>query len=151
INHHCCTSFTIMDLASKYFNSTTWRYVDHSSGLAPMQSFAFDDTLSESVGKDLSSSIVCTWIHQHTIILGIHDCRLPYLQDGICYFTEKRGYYSSLSNSVGLCVVLDQGVLNISLIFKGKHDITIDDAFSVMYLLVAKMFEDENVEIETYE
>lgn len=40
-----------MDLASKYFNSATWRYVDHSSGLAPMQSFAFDDTLSESVGK----------------------------------------------------------------------------------------------------
>ena len=40
-----------MDLASKYFNDIDWRYVDHSSGLAPMQSFAFDDTFSESVGK----------------------------------------------------------------------------------------------------
>ena len=29
-----------MDLASKYFNDIDWRYVDHSSGLAPMQSFA---------------------------------------------------------------------------------------------------------------
>lgn len=43
-----------MDLAHKYFNGHTWRYVDHSSGLEPMQSFAFDDTFSESVGADLS-------------------------------------------------------------------------------------------------
>ena len=109
-----------MDLASKYFNSATWRYVDHSSGLAPMQSFAFDDTLSESVGKDLSSSVVRTWIHQHTIILGIHDSRLPHLQDGIRYLTEERGYNAIVRNSGGLGVVLDQGVLNISLILKAS-------------------------------
>ncbi|WP_440138070.1 lipoyl protein ligase domain-containing protein, partial [Staphylococcus aureus] len=48
-------------------------------------------------------------------------------------------------------VVLDQGVLNISLLFKGKHDITIDEAFTVMYLLIAKMFEDEDVDIDTHE
>ena len=41
-----CSNITIMDLASKYFNDIDWRYVDHSSGLAPMQSFAFDDTFS---------------------------------------------------------------------------------------------------------
>jgi hypothetical protein len=35
-----------MDLASKYFNGVNWRYIDHSSGLEPMQSFAFDDTWS---------------------------------------------------------------------------------------------------------
>ncbi|KAB2215585.1 lipoate--protein ligase family protein, partial [Staphylococcus epidermidis] len=40
-----------MDLASKYFNGVNWRYIDHSSGLEPMQSFAFDDTFCESVGK----------------------------------------------------------------------------------------------------
>ncbi|MGW8118548.1 lipoate--protein ligase family protein [Staphylococcus xylosus] len=140
-----------MDLASKYFNAADWRYIDHSSGLAPMQSFAFDDTFSESVGKDLSCSVVRTWVHQHTVILGIHDSRLPYLQDGIRYLTEERGYNAIVRNSGGLGVVLDQGVLNISLIFKGKHDITIDEAFSVMYLLIAKMFEDEDVEIATHE
>lgn len=118
-----------MDLASKYFNAADWRYIDHSSGLAPMQSFAFDDTFSESVGKDLSCSVVRTWVHQHTVILGIHDSRLPYLQDGIRYLTEERGYNAIVRNSGGLGVVLDQGVLNISLIFKGKHDITIDEAF----------------------
>ncbi|SCS22899.1 lipoate--protein ligase family protein [Staphylococcus caeli] len=140
-----------MDLASKYFNSADWRYIDHSSGLAPMQSFAFDDTFSESVGKDLSCSVVRTWVHQHTVILGIHDSRLPHLQDGIRYLTEERGYNAIVRNSGGLGVVLDQGVLNISLLIKGKHDVTIDEAFSVMYLLIAKMFEDEDVEIETHE
>ena len=70
-----------MDLATKYFNQINWRYVDHSSGLEPMQSFAFDDTFSESVGKDLSCNVVRTWIHQHTVILGIHDSRLPFLSD----------------------------------------------------------------------
>ncbi|OEK78127.1 lipoate--protein ligase [Staphylococcus equorum] len=140
-----------MDLASKYFNGIDWRYIDHSSGLAPMQSFAFDDTFSESVGKDLSCNVVRTWIHQHTVILGIHDSRLPFLQDGIRYLTEKRGYNAIVRNSGGLGVVLDQGILNISLLLKGKHDITIDEAFTVMYLLVSKMFEDEDVEIETHE
>ena len=43
--------YITMDLASKYFNGVNWRYIDHSSGLEPMQSFAFDDTFCESVGK----------------------------------------------------------------------------------------------------
>ena len=140
-----------MDIASKYFNGVDWRYIDHSSGLEPMQSFAFDDTFSESVGREESSNVVRTWIHQHVVILGIHDSRLPFLSDGIRYLTEEQGYNAIVRNSGGLGVVLDQGILNISLIFKGKTETTIDEAFSVMYLLVAKMFEDEDVEIATHE
>ncbi|MDT3959155.1 lipoate--protein ligase family protein [Staphylococcus kloosii] len=140
-----------MDIASKYFNGVDWRYIDHSSGLEPMQSFAFDDTFSESVGREESSNVVRTWIHQHVVILGIHDSRLPFLSDGIRYLTDEQGYNAIVRNSGGLGVVLDQGILNISLIFKGKTETTIDEAFSVMYLLVAKMFEDEDVDIATHE
>lgn len=140
-----------MDLANKYFNDIEWRYIDHSSGLEPMQSFAFDDTFSESVGKDLSPNVVRTWIHQHTVILGIHDSRLPFLKDGIAYLTDEMDYNAIVRNSGGLGVVLDQGILNISLMFKGQSETTIDEAFTVMYLLVAKMFEDEDVEIDTLE
>ena len=140
-----------MELSSKYFNGVDWRYIDHTNGLAPMQSFAFDDTFSESVGKDLSCNVVRTWIHQHTVILGIHDSRLPYLKDGIRYLTDEVGYNAIVRNSGGLGVVLDQGILNISLIFKGQTETTIDEAFSVMYLLICKMFEDDDVEIETHE
>lgn len=131
-----------MDLASKYFNGVNWRYIDHSSGLEPMQSFAFDDTFCESVGKDISDNVVRTWIHQHTVILGIHDSRLPFLKDGIDYLTNEIGYNAIVRNSGGLGVVLDQGVLNISLMFKGQTETTIDEAFTVMYLLISKMFED---------
>lgn len=140
-----------MDLASKYFNQIHWRYVDHTNGLEPMQSFAFDDTFSESVGKDLSCNVVRTWIHQHTVILGIHDSRLPLLSEGISYLTDEAGYNAIVRNSGGLGVVLDQGVLNISLIFKGQTETTIDEAFTVMYLLICKMFEDEDVNIDTHE
>ena len=52
-----------------------------------------------------------------------------------------------MRNSGGLGVVLDQGVLNISLIFKGQTETTIDEAFTVMYLLICKMFENEDVEL----
>lgn len=140
-----------MDLASKYFNGVNWRYIDHSSGLEPMQSFAFDDTFCESVGKDISDNVVRTWIHQHTVILGIHDSRLPFLKDGIDYLTNEIGYNAIVRNSGGLGVVLDQGVLNISLMFKGQTETTIDEAFTVMYLLISKMFENENVDIDTME
>lgn len=99
-----------MDLASKYFNDIDWRYVDHSSGLAPMQSFAFDDTFSESVGKDLSCNVVRTWIHQHTVILGIHDSRLPFLKDGIQYLTDEIGYNAIVRNSGARCRVRSRSI-----------------------------------------
>ena len=46
-----------MDLSSKYFNQIDWRYVDHSSGLEPMQSLHLM-IRSQSVGKDLSCNVV---------------------------------------------------------------------------------------------
>ena len=106
-----------MDLAVKYFNGVNWRYIDHSSGLGAYAIFAFDDTFCESVGKDISDNVVRTWIHQHTVILGImiQDCRF---KDGIDYLTNEIGYNAIVRNSGGLGVVLDQGVLNISLMFK---------------------------------
>jgi octanoyl-[GcvH]:protein N-octanoyltransferase len=49
-----------------------------------------------NLGKDISDNVVRTWIHQHTVILGIHDSRLPFLKDGIDYLTaliQKNGRY----------------------------------------------------------
>ena len=110
-----------MDIASKYFNGVDWRYIDHSSGLEPMQSFAFDDTFSESVGREESSNVVRTWIHQHVVILGIHDSRLPFLSDGIRYLTEEQGYNAIVRNSGGLGVVLDQGIFKYFVNFQRQN------------------------------
>ncbi|MGO1988654.1 biotin/lipoate A/B protein ligase family protein [Mammaliicoccus vitulinus] len=128
-----------------------WRYIDHTSGLQPMQSFSFDDTFCDQVGNDKSPSVVRTWIHNHVVILGIHDSRLPFLKDGIEFLNDVKGYSAIVRNSGGLGVVLDKGVLNISLIFKGKHDVSIDTGYEVMLRLIREMFKEETNTIENKE
>ena len=139
-----------MDLASKYFNGVNWRYIDHSSGLEPMQSFAFDDTFAKVWAK-IYQIMLCVLGFINILlflVFMIQDCCF---KDGIDYLTNEIGYNAIVRNSGGLGVVLDQGVLNISLMFKGQTETTIDEAFTVMYLLISKMFEDENVDIDTME
>ena len=43
-----------------------------------------------------------------------------HFKDGIQYLTDEVGYNAIVRNSGGLGVVLDQGVLNISLILKDR-------------------------------
>lgn len=116
-----------------------------------MQSFSFDDTFCERVGNEDSPSVVRTWVHNHVVILGIHDSRLPFLKDGIHFLNDIKGYSAIVRNSGGLGVVLDKGVLNISLIFKGKHDVSIDTGYEVMLRLIREMFKDDTDRIENKE
>ena len=59
----------------------------------------------------------------NTIVLGIQDTRLPFLEEGISIF-KGRGLSVIVRNSGGLAVVLDEGVLNISLVFpKAKREL----------------------------
>ncbi len=60
-----------------------------------------------------------SWVHHRTIVLGIQDTRLPFLEDGV-KLLEDEGYRVIVRNSGGLAVVLDEGVLNISLIFEDE-------------------------------
>ncbi|PNZ77170.1 lipoate-protein ligase A [Mammaliicoccus stepanovicii] len=112
-----------------------------------MQSFSFDDTFCDQVGHDRSPSVVRTWVHHHVVILGIHDSRLPYLKDGINFLNDVKGYSAIVRNSGGLGVVLDKGILNISLIFKGKHDVSIDTGYEVMLRLIREIFKEETNQI----
>lgn len=115
-----------------------------------MQSFSFDDTFCHLVGLEDWNNVVRTWVHQHVVILGIHDSRLPYLKDGIDYLIEN-GYGAIVRNSGGLGVVLDGGVLNISLIFKGGQKFSIDAGYELMYTLIKEMFKDFDAVIEARE
>ncbi|TDM00918.1 lipoate--protein ligase family protein [Macrococcus carouselicus] len=115
-----------------------------------MQSFSFDDTFCHLVGQNNWNSVVRTWVHQHVIILGIHDSRLPHLKDGIDYLIDH-GYGAIVRNSGGLGVVLDSGVLNISLIFDGGQTFSIDAGYELMYDLIKEMFKDYGVVIEAKE
>ncbi|RKL67952.1 octanoyltransferase [Salipaludibacillus neizhouensis] len=111
-----------------------WLVLDQSvSGLAmnPMYSFAMDDTLCRRISEMPETGIARTWVHNKTIVLGIQDSRLPFINEGIA-FLKKLGYEVIVRNSGGLAVVLDPEVFNLSLIFKEDRELTIDRGYDLM-------------------
>lgn len=131
-----------------------WRIIDQSS-LGPMfdalQSFAIDDTLCTSVGAGGSPATARSWVHHQTVVLGIQDTRLPFLEEGLSYLKEQ-GFRFIVRNSGGLAVVLDSGVLNLSLIFPDtEKGIDINRGYDAMWALIREMFSDFNAEIEARE
>lgn len=145
-----------MNLSSEQslINQKQWRFIDHSSlgtQFDAKQSFAMDDTLCTSVGLGESPATVRTWVHHNTIVLGIQDTKLPFLNDGVS-FLKSRGYHVIVRNSGGLAVVLDQNVLNISLIFPdNEKGININRGYDAMHDLMKEMLIEYNVEIEARE
>jgi octanoyl-[GcvH]:protein N-octanoyltransferase len=131
-----------------------WRVIDQSSsGLytSALHSFGMDDTLCASVGKGGAPATARSWVHRNTIVLGIQDTKLPFLQEGVSFFQEK-GYDVIVRNSGGLAVVLDEGVLNLSLVFpEGKKRIEINQGYDAMWKLIREMFQDFDYEIEARE
>ncbi len=119
-----------------------WRVIDQST-LGPTfdakRSFAIDDVLCASVGQGDSPCVARSWVHHNTVILGIQDTRLPHLEQGLSLL-NSRGYHVVVRNSGGLAVVLDEGVLNLSLILpEGEGRISIDEGYETMTTFVQEM------------
>ncbi|MEH7547202.1 MULTISPECIES: lipoate--protein ligase family protein [Bacillaceae] len=131
-----------------------WRIIDQSAvgiHFQALQSFGTDDTLCASVGAGKAPATARTWVHHNTVVLGIQDTRLPFLQEGIQFLTAQ-GYQPIVRNSGGLAVVLDEGVLNISLIFpEVEKGIDINRGYDVMWQLIKQMFADFPQPIEARE
>lgn len=139
---------------SSLINQSKWRVIDQSS-LGPQfdakHSFAIDDTLCASVGKNESPATARTWVHHQTIVLGIQDTKLPFLEDGL-QFLHDQGYQVIVRNSGGLAVVLDKDVLNISLIFpESEKGIDIDRGYDAMLDLIKHMLKEYDANIEARE
>ncbi|MFJ8234786.1 biotin/lipoate A/B protein ligase family protein [Ureibacillus sp. NPDC094379] len=132
----------------------TWRFIDQSisaKSRSPLESFAMDDTLCHLVGQQMTSPTIRTWVHDHTVVLGIQDHRLPFVQEGIEYL-KSGGYNSIVRNSGGLAVVLDEGVLNISIVLSEKQNaININSGYDVMVDLIKLLFPSVAHQIEAYE
>ncbi|BCB05984.1 lipoate--protein ligase family protein [Bacillus sp. KH172YL63] len=131
-----------------------WRVVDQSS-LGPMfgalQSFAMDDTLCTAIGAGQSDPTARSWVHHQTVVLGIQDTKLPFLSEALKGL-EEAGYQYIVRNSGGLAVVLDEGVLNLSLVFPdSEKGIDINRGYDAMWLLVEDMFKDFGMKIEAKE
>ncbi|MBM7608981.1 octanoyl-[GcvH]:protein N-octanoyltransferase [Lysinibacillus composti] len=132
----------------------TWRFIDQSisaKNRSPLESFAMDDTLCHLVGQQMTSSTIRTWVHDHTVVLGIQDHRLPFVQEGIEYL-KSGGYDSIVRNSGGLAVVLDEGVLNVSIVLSEKQNaININSGYDVMVDFIKLLFPSVANQIEAYE
>ncbi|MFY4775305.1 lipoate--protein ligase family protein [Metabacillus sp. RGM 3146] len=142
------------ELSIKLLKQPKWRIIDQSS-LGPIfeaeQSFAYDDTLCEAVGSGMSPATARAWVHHKTIVLGIQDERLPHCEEGV-QFLKDNGYRVIIRNSGGLAVVLDENVLNISLIFPdAEKGIDINRGYDAMWDLVKKMLSEYGEEIEARE
>lgn len=143
-----------MSQNKQLLNQPAWRFIDESMsarGRSALESFAMDDTLCQLVGQQQSVPVVRTWVHDRTIVLGIQDHRMPYVQEAMEGITQH-GYQSIVRNSGGLAVVLDAGVLNISLIFsEQKSSIDIPVGYEAMLSFVRLLFPELGERIEAYE
>lgn len=136
---------------------STFRYIDHSmkttfenNPYTAITSFAIDDALALSVSGELSPPTIRLWVHDKTIVLGIPDARLPYIDSGVKVLAG-RGYHTIVRNSGGLAVALDDGVLNMSLILPGVKHISIHDCYEAMFSFIKYMLRDLTNDIKAYE
>ncbi|ARK32811.1 lipoate--protein ligase family protein [Halalkalibacter krulwichiae] len=133
--------------------SPTWRFLDHTTfgpQFDALQSFAYDDTLCTFIGQHDATPTIRAWVHHQTVVLGIQDSRLPHIEKGRALLLEQ-GFRSIVRNSGGLAVVLDEGVLNVSLILKEEKGLSIDHGYNLMYSLIKSMFASYPVTIDAYE
>ncbi|WP_349408876.1 lipoate--protein ligase family protein [Pseudalkalibacillus sp. SCS-8] len=131
-----------------------WRIIDQTTlggAFHALQSFAMDDTLCSSIGSEDSPPTVRAWVHHKTIVLGIQDTRLPALNEGIKHL-EDQGYEVIVRNSGGLAVVLDEGVLNLSLVLSEKENkIEIDQGYDAMVYMMERILEPYGLTFEAKE
>lgn len=136
---------------------TTFRLLDQTNTntfenkpYTALTSFAIDDALALSVSSDASPPVLRTWVHPKTVVLGIPDTRLPYIQEGVKFLADQ-GYNVIVRNSGGLAVALDEGVLNVSLILPNVRDLSIDEGYEAMYHFTQHMLHDLTSSIKAYE
>ncbi|SFB25918.1 lipoyl amidotransferase [Lentibacillus halodurans] len=134
-----------------------FRYLDHSKkksfhgkSYTALTSFAIDDVLALFADGVNADPALRLWVHPNTIVLGIPDSRLPYLEEGVRLLSE-RGYYTVVRNSGGLAVALDSGVLNISLVLPDVQGTSIHDCYEAMVSFIRYMLRDLTDKIEAYE
>lgn len=138
---------------NEILQQTEWRFVDQSISAnkrSPLESFAMDDTLCHLVGQEMTNPTIRTWVHHEAVVLGIQDHRLPHIEQGMATL-RANGYELIVRNSGGLAVVLDSGVLNISIVVGEQTPLSINAAFDVMVDFICALFPQVAHKIEAYE
>ncbi|QDP41703.1 lipoate--protein ligase family protein [Radiobacillus deserti] len=136
-----------------FFNASAFRLIDQSAlnpNFKALHSFAVDDALAISISNQTSHPAARLWVHDQTIVLGIPDARLPYVKEATDWLRSKE-YDVVVRNSGGLAVVLDRGVLNVSLLIPDAKAVSIHDGYEAMVSFIQAMFQDLTTNIEAFE
>lgn len=115
-----------------------------------MSSFALDDALATSVSNLFSPRVIRLWVHPDTVVLGIPDSRIPYFNEAVNY-VKQEGYHLLIRNSGGLAVVIDEGVLNMSLIIPEATKLTIHECYDAMFKFIQYALSDLTNKIAAFE
>lgn len=140
-----------------FFQHQPIRFLDHSNTSTiftfsneAMTSFAIDDAIATAVSNGEVNPTARIWVHNDTIVLGILDSRLPYLERGL-NFLQANDYRAVIRNSGGLAVALDKGVVNLSFILPNKGAVSIHDGYDLMYAFIQEVFKRYTSKIKAYE
>ncbi|MBN6186486.1 lipoate--protein ligase family protein [Aneurinibacillus sp. BA2021] len=143
-----------MEKKQGLFNQQAWRIIDQTKthpSFHALYSFAMDDTLCTSVHMKRSPAVMRAWVHHHNVVLGNVDYKLTHIQDGLAYLQEH-GYVPIVRNSGGAAVVLDEGVLNLSLILPIEGSFAdIHAGYRAMVAFIERMLAPYGVHVETGE
>ena len=105
-----------------------------SQSMTSFSPFAITDVFTQEAGET-KNAFLHFWQLDRTLILGMKDMRVPYLQQGLQSVIHS-GYQPIVRNAGGLAVIADEGVLNISYIFPKSEQLRLtDEAYQVMYQL----------------
>lgn len=136
---------------TNYFNNSEFLLIDTekhhlADAYAP---FAYTDILTKYTGQQ-SLPVVHFWSMEKMIVLGMKDTRVTHLTKGL-EAIKKANYNYVVRNSGGLAVVADQGILNLSLIIPDTKEISITDAYHLMWEWMSVTFAKEGQKIEAFE
>src|SRR5690625_5608232 len=106
---------------------------------SPLTSFAIDDAIATAVGNGLVQPTFRLWVHDNTVVLGIPDSRLPYIEDGV-QFLHSLGYQTIIRISGELAVALDGGVLIVFMFLANANHISIQKGYIIMYAFLRIIF-----------
>ena len=113
--------------------------------------FAWSDVFLREISPQKEHVLVHIWPMESTVILGMLDKQLPFLEQGLSHL-KAEGYRPVVRNIGGLAVVADQGVLNFSLIFSQKERaLGIKEAYDWLLEVIRELFWDCPRPIEAYE
>lgn len=114
--------------------------------------FVWTEVFLREINRQPDQVIVHLWPLEKTVILGMLDKQVPYLEAGLTRI-RSAGYQPLVRNLGGLAVVADEGVLNFSLFLpnSAQDKLEIKGAYQLMQALVQDILADQKVLVEAYE